>query len=51
MLPACLHGLDWDTFTVTKYYLGDHIKKDKIGGACGTLVEDKECTEGSSGET
>jgi hypothetical protein len=35
-----------------KYYSGDHIKKNEMGGACGTYGGGKEsCIQGHVGET
>jgi hypothetical protein len=30
----------------TKYYLGDQIKKNKMGGACGMHGEEERCIQG-----
>jgi hypothetical protein len=35
----------------TKYYSGDQIKKNKMGGACSTYVEKKRCIQGYGGKT
>ena len=36
---------------LTKYYLGDPIKKNEMVGACGTYVGQERCIEGFGGET
>jgi hypothetical protein len=35
---------------LTKYYSGDQIKKNGIGGACGTYGRQERCIKGFSGE-
>ena len=36
---------------VTKYYSGDRIKKNEMGGACGTYERQGSYIQGSGGET
>jgi len=36
---------------LTTYYLGDQIKKNEIGVACGTNGGHKSCVQGFGGET
>jgi len=36
---------------VTKYYLGDHIKKNKMGGSCCMCGGDGKCIQGVGGKT
>jgi hypothetical protein len=36
---------------LTKYYLGDQIKKKEIGGACSTYGREERCIQGFGGET
>jgi hypothetical protein len=35
---------------VTKYYSGDHVKDDAMGGACGTYGGEEKCIESFGGE-
>ena len=35
----------------TKFYYGDHIKKNDMGGAYGTCGGEERCIQGSDGET
>jgi hypothetical protein len=37
--------------TYTKYYGGDQIKKNEMGGTCGTYGEEERCKQGLAGET
>jgi hypothetical protein len=34
-----------------KYYLGDQIKRNEMGGACGMDMGEERCIQGCSGET
>jgi hypothetical protein len=36
---------------VTKYYLGEQIKKNQIGGTCGMYGEQERCRQDCDGET
>jgi hypothetical protein len=36
---------------LTKYYSGDQIKKNKMGGACSTYQEQERYMQGLGGET
>jgi hypothetical protein len=36
---------------LTKYYFGDNIKQNEIGGACGTYERPEKCARGSGGNT
>jgi hypothetical protein len=36
---------------LTKYYLGDKIKKKEIGGACERYGEEESCIQSFGGET
>jgi len=38
-------------FTLTKYDLGDKIKKNEMGGACRTCGGEKSCIQGFGGGT
>ena len=33
------------SFTLAKYYLGDQIKEDEMGGACGMYGEEEKCVQ------
>jgi hypothetical protein len=35
----------------TKYYLGDQIEKNEMGGACSTYWGEKRCIKGYGGKT
>jgi hypothetical protein len=35
----------------TKYYSGDQIKKNEMGGACNTCLKEERCIYGFGGET
>ena len=37
--------------TLTKYYLGDQLKKNKISGTCSMYGRQKRCIQGFGGET
>jgi hypothetical protein len=41
----------WWSVLRTKYYLGDRIKKNEMGGACGTYGGEERCIQGYAGET
>ena len=36
---------------LTKYYSGDHIEKNEVGGACSTYGGEERCTQGFGGKT
>ena len=36
---------------LTKYYSGDQIKNNEMGGACGTYGREERCIQGSGGES
>jgi hypothetical protein len=36
---------------ITKYYSGDQIKKNEVGGACSTYGGGERCIQGFGGET
>ena len=36
---------------LTKYYLGDKIKKNEVGGTCNTYCGEERCIQGFGGET
>jgi hypothetical protein len=38
------------TVLLTKYYSGDQIKKNEMGGTCSTRGGDERCKHGSGGE-
>ena len=43
---------EWRTRTFpTKYYSGDQIKKNEMGGACGTYGGEERCLHGFAGDT
>jgi hypothetical protein len=37
--------------TITKYYLGDQIKKNEVGGACSTYGGEARCIQDFGGDT
>jgi len=41
----------YDLYSLTKYYPGDQIKKNEMGGACSTYGRHKKCIQGFGGET
>jgi hypothetical protein len=40
-----------DLYAVAKYYLGDNIEKNEMGGACSPYGVEKICIQGFGGET
>jgi len=43
-------GASWSVL-LTKYYPGDQIKMNEMGGACGMYEEKDRCMQGFGGET
>jgi hypothetical protein len=43
----------WNSGSVplAKYFLGDQIKKNEMGGACGKYERQERCIQGFGGET
>jgi hypothetical protein len=46
-----LHNKELYALLLTKYHLGDEVKKTEMGRTCGTYGGEERCIQGFSGET
>jgi hypothetical protein len=49
-IPRYTHLVPHLSVFPTKYYSGNHIKKNEMGGARGTYGQEKRCVQGFDGE-